>query len=700
MNNNYIKSEREATSLQEKNVSSNYQVITITVRQKASKVGSAVLILNNRRYSVDFTEKSLFEDTTINVLYEYLRRQLDVYYIVTRTKNGIRLESVFADGIEEVSFDGGATGILAETGVTSLRREKSYNLSQPAEQNQVIVIDEEYDFGGDTFVVPANSVLQFQGGCIKNARIKYDNTTISGACNIVNCICTGRLANTEVTPEMFGARSLNFTDTLYDISLAIQNSLDSGNYNVVVNNETGTQYEWRNTVNLFDSSITDFGDDANAHRWNVCIRGSVSAPVVRVGSEFGNHTIIIYTGTAFRCTNQNYDFSSIPWPRLYLLNLDFVFSYNLSVHTTFIEGMLHSSRLEGLNVCNCYRFINGGLKVTSLVANCFVEACEYVFGGSLGDSKIESCYFTAFRRDEDIEPVFYMNSIECCNSNKVAGVIDATIFSNNYIDYFYDIFVMSDSWMNCIRTYGNTFDIFKYYAVCRYWRNGVIKERTDYAGCVIISNGDVFRRCNNLPDPGDDVPNSQTHSTDHHLRYKMKTYLPNKVPRNNSYNGSKYEFEIYSIFGKIMNYSAFQVNSFIDQTNDYVFAKKTAERDTDAYPITITEADAKFTSGPSFAFSGSANIHSGEFICGGRPSMYPFSHLSSSTNYLSQGTRFRRPELKDLQDMGVTTLPTTQLFHGRRVLYNNEICTFRQLYANTINGQWVNPQGVVRGTVS
>lgn len=696
---NHQKNYKE-TQLQEIKASSNYQVITITLKQEASKAGSVVLILNNRRYSVDFTEKSLSENTTINVLYESLRRQLDVYYIVTRTKDGIRLENVFADAIENVSFDGGATDIMAETAITSQCREKSYSLSQPSEQNQVIVIDEEYDFGGETFVVPANSVLLFQGGCIKNARIKYDNTTISGACNIVNCICTGRLVNTEVTPEMFGARSLNFTDTLYDISLAIQNTLDGGNYNIVVNNETGTQYEWRNTVNLFDPSITDFGDDVNVYRWNVCIRGSVSAPIARLGSDYSNHTIIIYTGTAFRCTNQDFDFRGIPWPRLYLLNLDFLFAYSLSVHTTFIEGMLHSSRLEGLRVYNCYRFINGGLKVTSLVANCFVEACEYVFGGSLGDSKIENCYFTATRRDENIEPVLYMNSIECCNSNKMTGILDATIFSNNYIDYFYYIFVMSNSWQNCLRTCGNTFDIFKYYAVCGYWYNGVIEERPDYAGCVIISNGDLFRRCNNIPDPGDDVPSSQTNSTDYHLRQKMKQNLPNNVPRKKPYNGSKYEFEIYSIFGKIMNYSAFQVNSFIDQTNDYVFAKKTAERNTDAYPIDITEADAKFTSGPGFAFAGGVNIHSGEFICGGRPSMYPFSHLSSSTNYISGGTRFRRPELQDIQDMTVTELPTTQLFHGRRVLYNNEICTFRQLYASMSSGQWVNPQGVVRGTVS
>lgn len=111
-------------------------------------------------------------------------------------------------------------------------------------------------------------------------------------------------------------------------------------------------------------------------------------------------------------------------------------------------------------------------------------------------------------------------------------------------------------------------------------------------------------------------------------------------------------------------------------------------------------------SSPSFAFKGDyqsngKDVHSGEFICGGRPSMYPFKHLTSSTDYLtSDNARFRRPMLHDLQDMTVSSLPTTQLFNGRRVVYNNEICTFRQTDARNYVGSWVNPQGVVRATVS
>jgi len=60
----------------------------------------------------------------------------------------------------------------------------------------------------------------------------------------------------------------------------------------------------------------------------------------------------------------------------------------------------------------------------------------------------------------------------------------------------------------------------------------------------------------------------------------------------------------------------------------------------------------------------------------------------------------RRPSLHDLQDMTVTSLPSTQLFNGRRVVFNNEICTFRQSSAVNYAGTWVNPQGVVKGTVS
>jgi hypothetical protein len=82
-------------------------------------------------------------------------------------------------------------------------------------------------------------------------------------------------------------------------------------------------------------------------------------------------------------------------------------------------------------------------------------------------------------------------------------------------------------------------------------------------------------------------------------------------------------------------------------------------------------------------------MHSGEFICGGKASMYAFQYLSSSTSMLiPYGIKYRRPMFFDLQDMTVTEFPTDKLFDGRRIIYNNKIYTFKQSDARDVVGTW------------
>ena len=676
------------TYLQKSNSVSYRKRITINVTQNVSQAGYFYFYINSHCYRIDCDSQWGVGEHTVYNLYESLKKQLDVYYKVIRNGNFIYIDNIFAEPTVSASIDGNSTGIVATVTICDTSYYKAY-LQDTSTSNQTIIVNDEFDFGGDEFEIPGNCVLLFQNGCIINAQIIYNDTKLSDGYNIVNCICSGKLVNKDVTPEMFSARTHNFPSTKYDISTPIQNLLNSGNFSIVINNDDDARYEWRNTVNLFDPQNPDTD-------WNVCIKGSHSSPIVRKGSRYTDYTITIYTETAFRCTNQAFHFSNVNWPCVYMSNLRFLFAYSLQ-NTTFIYGILSWSKLDGLIVGNCYRFIHGGLKVTSLVTNCFAEINEYAFGGYLIDSKIENCYFTAGRQNEDIEPAFYMNSIyfdhdgaETDHDKHVIGSLSATIFSNNYIDYFYTIFVMPYIWDNCILTQGNIFDIFKYYAQCKYWVGDTILDKSNIYGCVICSNGDTFRRCNNFPI-------THPHSTDKHLKDRMSK-IPNVNPRKITQVGNKYEIEIYSILGKIMHRSAFQINSFIDQTNQFVFAKTNVEKDSPTSEI--TDADAKFTTAPSFAFEADKDVHSGEFICGGRPSMYPFSHLSSSTDYLVNNARFRRPTLHDLQDVTVTALPTEQLFNGRRVIYNNEICTFRQNDARATSGDWVNTTGVVRGTVS
>ena len=330
---------------------------------------------------------------------------------------------------------------------------------------------------------------------------------------------------------------------------------------------------------------------------------------------------------------------------------------------TFIEGILSAGILDGVNVYGSNKFVNGGLKKCSLITNCRVEARDYVFGGYMSDSKVENNYFTGISHVANVNPVFYMNSIYY-GTEKICGTHWGCIYSNNYIDYFYTIFVVCDNPDNCINTAGNTIDIFKYYARAEFWKNEKMHDATNEKGCRICSNGDMFMRCNNLP-------SSNVQSTDYNLgENTRKSVTEDGITKT----------EVYGVLSKIMYNSVFQINSVFHHTCEYIFAKD----------MVAEGESAELCTNPSFALGADADDHHGEFICGGQPSMYNFTHLSSSTSYLTVSQRFRRPTLHDLQDMSVTVKPQRQLFHGRRIILDNKIYTYHQNDARSTGGSWNN----------
>lgn len=642
-----------------------YQKITISINTNATTPGIATLFIDNKNYPIVFNDNGI-NGYTRYTLFESLKRQLDISYIVTRDATSIYIQNVFATPATSVSFNGNDVGIDSAISKNNVIRNISVPYLNDTSTNQTIIIDEEFDFGGCDFVIPKDSTLVFEeGGCISNARITYNNTLLKNCRNnIVNCICTGKLVNKEVTPEMFGAISSHFTSKLYDISHAIQDAFDNDNFGIVIENDSDARYEWRNTVKLYRQ-------DSN-EPLNVSIAGRYRNPIAGKGSWFYINiiTIEIKTKNAFKCYKGQFGFSTVKWPSIYLNNLSFRFDDNLK-ESTFFEGILAYSNIDSIHVYNCYRFINGGLKYISLVTNSIFEICEYAFGGYMVDAKIENSYFTAKRKDVEIEPVFYMNSI-LCGDGKIDGSHVGTIYSNNYIDYFYTIFVMGHAPDDCIITHGNTFDIFKYFAQCKRRNDSlVLTDKSSEEGCPICSNSDLFRRCNNRN-------RNDRESTDKHLLSRVHKSISDSVNIRKTING---EIEIYSIFGKIMNDSSFQVNSVFDQTNDYIFAKAKAS-DTNLESV-------MFTSSPSFCFKERKGKHKGEFICGGMASMYAFKHLSSSTIQINTtGAKYRRPVLYDLQDMSVKEFPTTQLFDGRRIILNNKIYTFKQQDSRDSQGSW------------
>lgn len=70
--------------------------------------------------------------------------------------------------------------------------------------NTIYEIRYDFDLNGATINLPANSVLQFVGGSIKNGTINFSNTLLSGDVKIKTNI-SGNIRNGDIYPEWFGA---------------------------------------------------------------------------------------------------------------------------------------------------------------------------------------------------------------------------------------------------------------------------------------------------------------------------------------------------------------------------------------------------------------------------------------------------------------------------------------------------------------
>ena len=483
-----------------------YQKIVLTVTANATSTNTVYLTIDSQTYSF-ILDSGCLGSNTVARLREFFRRALDTTFVIKSNGSDIIMYNVYGATVQNISFNGNGTGITMSISKTTESGSICTQTAGAIATNSIIEVNSIYNFGGGTLTIPADCTLSFNNGCILNARLRYDNTLIDGDYNILNCICSGKLANAEVYPEMFGALTSNFRKDKYDLSVAIQNALDGGNMNIVIDSKKvtkdGNHYEWRHTVSLFVPSSSAPTSDDNL--WSLSIRGNAGAPMTSVGPIAKRHQILVLTETVFLCGGHNFSFnySNKLWPSVHLSNLSFRFQNDLE-DTIFFDGVLAGSVIDGVNVYACDKFVNGGLKKTSLVANCRIEAQKYVFGGYMIDSKVENCYFTGIRKHTDTEPVFYMNSI-LYGSNRVTGGHWATVYSNNYIDYFPTIFVINSSCKDIISTSGNTFDIFKYFARSLYWEGTVLKDGSKTRGCRICSNGDVLMRCNNLAAGEDDA---------------------------------------------------------------------------------------------------------------------------------------------------------------------------------------------------
>lgn len=122
-------------------------------------------------------------------------------------------EMTQADGKKTRILKADASGMSAEwDGYVVLVKDVPLD-KQMVYENTIYEIRYDFDLGGDTLEIPADCVLYFKGGSLRNGKIVFNNTKISGEIAIdKTCSPSGSLVNTEVLVDWFGADSRNGTD--------------------------------------------------------------------------------------------------------------------------------------------------------------------------------------------------------------------------------------------------------------------------------------------------------------------------------------------------------------------------------------------------------------------------------------------------------------------------------------------------------
>lgn len=77
--------------------------------------------------------------------------------------------------------------------------------SQLVTSKTIYELTSDFDLKGGEITIPANSILRFNGGSIKNALVTFDNTYIEGLVMFSGCSFSGSLYNKEVALSWFGA---------------------------------------------------------------------------------------------------------------------------------------------------------------------------------------------------------------------------------------------------------------------------------------------------------------------------------------------------------------------------------------------------------------------------------------------------------------------------------------------------------------
>lgn len=141
--------------------------------------------------------------------------------------------------------------------------------------NTIYEIRYDFDLNGATINIPANSVLQFEGGSISNGSIDFTDTFINSYKKSFNLItCKGSIINSYVDPIIFGADDtgkLDSSDVVNNL-LQVTNSIKFGKgvyilSNIIVKSKQSiVGIEGGTIIKPLSNSTVIFDTDVNAEK--------------------------------------------------------------------------------------------------------------------------------------------------------------------------------------------------------------------------------------------------------------------------------------------------------------------------------------------------------------------------------------------------------------------------------------------------
>lgn len=160
-----------------------------------------------------FTEVSAEGATTAKVLDAYKEDNQNILNAITQEVAFVKVTQSGRLWINYISYNVGQCTIekISETGETA----EINVLPDFTEANTEYIIQYDYDLNGGVLEMPANSVLRFEGGSIRNGYIKGDGSTIiapSDAAILVGTELVGKWENVDFYPKWFGAIADGITD--------------------------------------------------------------------------------------------------------------------------------------------------------------------------------------------------------------------------------------------------------------------------------------------------------------------------------------------------------------------------------------------------------------------------------------------------------------------------------------------------------